>query len=143
MVAPYGPKANLTRVAPSISPFLKMTRKFLERISKWKRPKVIPGTEPLDGLEQHELLRGHTYLVKELKPKCSFQMFASLVKSKCSECEHSEAFPCESIGCEECTLPCPCKNCKRTRAQGLCFTMYSPGDVRFKYTLQTGKFLHC
>ena len=113
-----------------------MTRTILDRMFKWKRPKVILGTEPLNGFDNQELLRGHTYLVKEPKPKCSFQMFASLIKGKCFECEHSEAFHCESIGCEECTLPCPCKNCKRTRAQGLCFTMYSPRDVRFKYTLQ-------
>ena len=65
------------------------------------------------------------------------KIFASLVKGKCQDCDHSEAFPCESIGCEGCTLLCTCKKCNRTRAQGLSFSMLFPEEIRMMYTLQT------
>ncbi|MDD2835016.1 MAG: DUF835 domain-containing protein [Methanothrix sp.] len=34
-------------------------------------------------------------------------------------------------------MPCTCKVCKHSRAQGLCFTMHSPQDIRLRYALQT------
>jgi len=110
---------------------------ILNRIRGWNKLDVKPGTEPLNGVEVHKLERGHSYLVKEPKPRFSFEIFTSLIKSKCPQCDHPGAFPCESIGCEQCSLNCPCKDCNYTRAQGLCFTMYSPKEVRQRYTLQT------
>ncbi|NPV63342.1 MAG: DUF835 domain-containing protein [Methanotrichaceae archaeon] len=76
-------------------------------------------------------------MVLESQAQHSFDIFISLIKGKCIECEHQGAFPCESIGCERCTLACPCAECKHLRAQGLCFTMRSPLDIRMSYALQT------
>ncbi|TRZ67788.1 MAG: DUF835 domain-containing protein [Methanothrix sp.] len=110
--------------------------KILSRLIQ-KKPEVIPATEPLNSVDYHELNRGNCYLVKEPKPKLSFEVFAATIKGKCPDCDHPEAFPCESIGCEECTLACPCKACRHTRAQGLCITMRSPETIRDEYFLQT------
>ncbi len=97
----------------------------------------MPVTEPLNHRACRDLARGSGYLVKESKTELGFEIFTSLVKGRCLNCSHHEAFPCESIGCESCTLFCNCKGCKYSRAQGLCFTMHSPVDIRLKYTLQT------
>jgi len=102
-----------------------------------RRPKVIPVTEPVTNFEGYRLKRGSSYLVKGPKPESSFEIFASMVKGICPECVQKEAFPCESIGCRECTLHCPCKHCMQPRAQGLCFTVSSPEEIRDKYLLQT------
>lgn len=102
-----------------------------------KKPKVIPVTEPVADFGGYRLKRGNCYLVKEPKPERSFEIFAAMVKGICADCEHSEAFPCESIGCRECTLHCPCKHCAHTRAQGLCLTMDSSEEIRQKHLLQT------
>jgi hypothetical protein len=102
-----------------------------------RKPLVIPATEPISQAINCEILRGSNYLVKEPRPEFSMRIFTSLVKGKCQDCDHTEAFPCESVGCERCTIQCTCKNCKRTRAQGLCFSMCSPEETRMMYTLQT------
>jgi hypothetical protein len=102
-----------------------------------RRPKVVPATEPVANFEGYKLKRGGSYLVKQTKPEDSFGIFASMVKGTCPECVQTAAFPCESIGCRECTLPCPCKHCTQARAQGLCFTVSSPEEIRDKYLLQT------
>jgi hypothetical protein len=102
-----------------------------------KKPEVIPSTEPVNHITCCDLVRGANYLVKEAKPEVSFETFVSFIKSRCLDCDHPEAFPCESIGCEACTLPCTCKECSNTRSQGLCFTMRSPEEIRQKYVLQT------
>jgi len=74
--------------------------------------------------------------VEGLKSDIAFNVFASIIRGACAECEHPEAFPCESIGCERCTLTCACKYCTQSRAQGLCFTINSPEEIRKKYLLQ-------
>lgn len=103
-----------------------------------RRLKVTPATEPVAvNFEGYRLKRGSCYLVKEPKPEKSFEIFTNMIKGICAECEQREAFPCESIGCEECTLSCPCNHCTRTRAQGLCLTMDSPEEARQKHLLQT------
>lgn len=98
---------------------------------------VVPTTEPLNSHVSRILTKGSSYLVKEQNGEKGFEIFVSLVKGRCNECEYLDSFPCESIGCERCKLPCTCKVCKHTRAQGLCFTMHSPQDIRLKYALQT------
>jgi hypothetical protein len=112
-----------------------MIEKLLRFIQRM--PQVIPATEPISNVINCDIARGSSYLVKELKVEFSMKIFASLVRGKCLDCDHSEAFPCESIGCEGCTLLCTCKNCNNTRAQGLCFSMRSPEETRLVYTLQT------
>ena len=112
-----------------------MIEKLLSFIQR--KPQVVPATEPISRVINCEIARGSNYLVKEAKMDLSMKIFASLVKGKCQDCDHSEAFPCESIGCEGCTLLCTCKSCNRTRVQGLCFSMRSPEETRMMYTLQT------
>lgn len=98
---------------------------------------VVPTTEPLNSHVCRDLTKGSCYLVKEQKAEVGFELFVSLVKGRCNDCDYLDSFPCESIGCERCKLPCPCKVCKHSRAQGLCFTMHSPQDIRLRYALQT------
>jgi len=98
---------------------------------------VVPTTEPLNSHVCRDLTKGSSYLVKEQKADIGFELFVSLVKGRCKDCEYLDSFPCESIGCERCKLPCTCKVCKNSRAQGLCFTMHSPQDIRLRYALQT------
>jgi hypothetical protein len=101
------------------------------------RPAVIPATEPLNSNACRDLAKGSSYLVKEPKAEFSFDLFVSLVKGRCSDCDYLDSFPCESIGCERCEISCSCKGCNHFRAQGLCFTMHSPQEIRLKYALQT------
>ena len=100
-------------------------------------PAIVPMTEPLNNHINRNLMKGSSYLVKEPKAEFSFELFVSLVKGRCSDCNYLDSFPCESIGCERCELLCPCKVCKHYRAQGLCFTMHSPQEIRLRYALQT------
>ncbi|MCZ7383877.1 MAG: DUF835 domain-containing protein, partial [Candidatus Methanoperedens sp.] len=102
-----------------------------------RRPKVVPATELLTNFDGYRLKRGGSYLVKEPKPERSFEIFANMVKGICAECPQTGAFPCESIVCMECTLSCPCKHCKHTRAQGLCFATDQPEGLMQRYLLQT------
>ncbi|OPX75938.1 MAG: hypothetical protein A4E44_01054 [Methanosaeta sp. PtaB.Bin018] len=110
--------------------------KEIFRIAR-RTPRVVPATEPLNHVIRRDLMRGSSYLVKEQRAELCFEIFVSLVKGRCTNCQHLDAFPCESIGCERCTLPCTCKECKNFRAQGLCFTINSPMEVRLRYALQT------
>ncbi|MFZ3147696.1 MAG: DUF835 domain-containing protein [Methanothrix sp.] len=112
-----------------------MIRSILTRLKI--APAVVPTTEPLNSHVSRNLTKGSSYLVKELKAEFSFDLFVSLVKGRCNDCDYLDSFPCESIGCERCKLPCTCKVCKHSRAQGLCFTMHSPQDIRLRYALQT------
>jgi len=102
-----------------------------------KGPRVVPSTEKITNFFGFKIKRGESYIIKEPKPERSFEIFVNMVKSICSECPQRGAFPCESIGCMECTFSCPCKSCKDTRAQGLCFTMDHPENLRQRYLLQT------
>ena len=100
-------------------------------------PRVVPETEPLNHHICYDLARGSCYLILEPKASFGFEVFTSLVKGRCLDCDHQEAFPCESIGCNRCSLPCTCKECRNARSQGLCFTLCSPMEIRLKYALQT------
>ncbi len=102
-----------------------------------RKPKVIPVTEPVANFDGARLKRGRSYIIRELKSEAAFEIFTSMIKGTCAECVQKEAFTCESIGCERCTLPCPCKYCRQSRAQGLCFTINSPEEIKQKYLLQT------
>ncbi len=111
---------------------------MIELLNFFKRlPKVIPVTEPVTNFEGTKLKRGRSYLIKELKSKAAFEIFVSMLKGTCAECQHPETFACESIGCERCSFPCSCKSCMQSRAQGLCFTINAPDEIRQKYLLQT------
>ncbi len=112
-----------------------MIKDFLSRLRLSYR--IVPNTEPLNHHISYNLARGSCYLLKEPKAEFSFDIFTSLVRGRCQGCDHQEAFPCESIGCNKCALPCPCKGCHHARAQGLCFTMHSPMEIRLRYALQT------
>jgi hypothetical protein len=105
------------------------------------KPEIYPSTEPLSLLTSQRLERGTSYLIKDEGSDKGLEIFRSLVTGRCIDCTKSEAFSCESIGCEGCTLICPCRDCREVRAQGLCLTIRSPGEIRRKYTLQTTPIL--
>lgn len=102
-----------------------------------RKQNVIPVTEPIANFDGVRLIRGRCYVVKETRSDSAYHIFVSIIRSACAECSHSETFPCESIGCEICTLSCPCKKCIYSRAQGVCFTTRSPAEIREKYLIQT------
>lgn len=85
------------------------------------------------------LLHRYVYLVEEPKPDYSFAMFSDILKGRCFDCANDESFPCESLECSSCGLPCPCKQCKKygSRPQGVVVTRQLPKDVRSKYFIQT------
>ena len=87
----------------------------------------------------YELLHRRAYLVEEEKPELSFDIFADILKGRCFDCEDDESFPCESIDCSQCMLPCPCRECTKyaSRAQGLIVTRQYPGDIRSQLFIQT------
>lgn len=88
---------------------------------------------------QYKLLRRLVYLVEEPKPDFAFKMFTDILKGRCYDCEEDESFPCESIDCTSCGLPCPCHTCTKykTRTQGLIVTRQFPIEVRKKHYIQT------
>jgi len=88
---------------------------------------------------KYKLLLRHAYLVEEPKPDFAFKMFTDILKGRCNECENDDSFPCESIDCSACGLPCPCHNCTKyeSRPQGLIVTRQLAKDIREKYYLQT------
>jgi len=98
---------------------------------------VVPATEPLNSDVCQELPKARSYLIEEEKAKAAFELFTSLVTGRCSNCDCMDSFPCESIGCEDCQISCSCKSCRSFRAQGLCFTMRFPQEIRLAYALQT------
>jgi hypothetical protein len=91
----------------------------------------------------YRLLHRHVYLVEEEKPDFSFKMFADILKGRCFDCENDDSFPCESIECSTCRLPCPCRTCTKykSRAQGLVVTRQYPHEVRSKFFIQTTPIL--
>lgn len=102
-----------------------------------KIPKIVLSMEKVTNFNGFRLKTGESYLIKEPKPERSFEIFANMVKGICEDCPQKGAFPCENIGCNECTFSCPCKQCGHARAQGLCFTRDRPDGFREKYLLQT------
>lgn len=91
----------------------------------------------------YELLLRRIYLVEEEKPELSFDMFVDILKGRCFDCENDESFPCESLDCTHCMLPCPCRECRKysSRAQGLIVTRQYPDDIRSQFYLQTTPIL--
>lgn len=106
---------------------------------------ATPATERLvsSSKAKFNLLHRYVYLVEEPKPDYSFAMFSDILKGRCFDCENDESFPCESLECSTCGLPCPCKQCKRygSRPQGMIVTRQFPKDVRSKYFIQTTPIL--
>ena len=92
---------------------------------------------------QYHLLQRRVYLVEEPKPVFSLKLFADILKGRCYDCEDDDSFTCESLDCGACSLPCPCKGCKKykSRTQGLVVTRLFPTDVRKRYFLQTTPIL--
>lgn len=106
-----------------------------------RRPIRAPVSERLasSSKAKYKLFHRYVYLVEEPKPEFSFNVFSDVLKGRCLDCENDESFPCESLDCSACGLPCPCKQCKkyRSRPQGLIVTRQFPKHVRSKYFLQT------
>ncbi len=116
-----------------------MIKELLFRLKR--KPEIYPSTEALSYPTSQRLERGSSYLIKGQRSDEGLEIFQSLVKGRCIDCDQSEAFSCDSIGCEGCTLNCTCRDCRKVRAQGLCFTIHSPEEIRRKYTLQTTPIL--
>lgn len=87
----------------------------------------------------YELLHRRVYLIEEEKPDLAFEMFVDILRGRCFDCENDESFPCESLDCDSCGLPCPCRECTKyaSRAQGLVVTRQYPNDLRSGLYLQT------
>lgn len=85
------------------------------------------------------LIHRRIYLVEEEKPVLSLGMFVDTLRGRCYDCEDDESFPCESLDCSTCRLPCPCRECSKyaSRAQGLLVTRQHPQEIRSKFYLQT------
>ncbi len=102
---------------------------------------VEPVTERLASAAKakYNLLLRRVYLVEEAKPDFSLKLFADILKGRCYDCEDDQSFPCESLDCGACALPCPCKKCKKypSRIQGLIVTRLYPKEVRKRLYLQT------
>lgn len=106
---------------------------------------VTPAPETLasGSKAKHMLLQRRAYLVEEPKPIFAFTLFADTIRGRCFDCEDDESFSCESLGCISCSLPCPCRSCRkyRSRAQGLIVTRQFPNEIRKKYSLHTTPIL--
>jgi len=87
----------------------------------------------------YRLFLRYVYLVEEPKPEFSFRLFADILKGRCWDCQNDNSFPCESIDCTQCKLPCPCRECQKymSRPQGLIVSRQFPNEIRAKYYLQT------
>ncbi|UCE80320.1 MAG: DUF835 domain-containing protein [Methanobacteriota archaeon] len=87
----------------------------------------------------YELLHRRIYLIEEEKSNLAFEMFVDILRGRCFDCENDESFPCESLDCDSCGLPCPCKRCMKysSRAQGIVITRRYPNEIREDHYLQT------
>jgi len=87
----------------------------------------------------YRLLPKHVYLIEEPRPDFTFKVFNEVLKSRCYDCENADSFPCESLACTTCSLPCPCRSCSKysSRAHGIVVTRQFPREVRTRYFLQT------
>lgn len=114
---------------------------FAYSIARGEMAMVMPASERLTSKSKakYRLLSRHAYLVEEPKPEFAFKMFSEILKARCWDCQNDESFPCESLDCSSCKLPCPCRECKkyRSRPQGLVVTRQFPKEVRAQYFLQT------
>lgn len=85
---------------------------------------------------EDDFSEGKTYLLKGEDAGNSFETFTKLCREKCYGCINPNAFPCEAINCESCTLVCPCKSCTKSRSKGLCITAEKTDDIRKNHPLQ-------
>lgn len=106
---------------------------------------AAPRTEAMvsSSKASYKLVHRYVYLVEEEKPEFSFKMFTDILKGRCYDCENDDSFPCESLECGTCSLPCPCRSCTKyeSRSQGLIVTRQYPNDVRSRYFIQTTPIL--
>lgn len=104
-----------------------------------------PAAERLvsSSKSNYRLFLRYVYMVEEPKPDFSFKLFADILKGRCWDCQNDDSFPCESLDCTQCSLPCPCRQCQKymSRPQGLVVTRQFPNDVRSKHFLQTTPIL--
>ena len=114
---------------------------FAYSIAKGQMVMMAPAAEAMTSSEkaQYKLMHRRVYLVEEAKPDFSFTIFADILKGRCFDCENDDSFPCESLECTSCKLPCPCRECKKykSRPQGLIVTRQFPNDVRKEHYIQT------
>jgi len=114
---------------------------FAFSIARGQMVMAVPAQEKLlsSSKAKYRLLQRFVYLVVEPKPDFAFRIFTDVLKGRCTDCDNDDSFPCESLDCASCTLPCPCKGCKKykSRPQGLIVTRQYPHEVRAKYFLQT------
>jgi hypothetical protein len=118
---------------------------FAFSIARGKMVMAAPTPERLlsSSKARYKLLHRFIYIVEEPKPNFAFKIFTDILKGRCSDCDDDDSFPCESLDCASCKLPCPCRNCKkyRSRPQGMIVTRQFPHEVRAKYFLQTTPIL--
>ncbi|MBU1914652.1 MAG: DUF835 domain-containing protein, partial [Candidatus Thermoplasmatota archaeon] len=114
---------------------------FAFAIARGQMVMAAPVQEKLSSSSKakYRLLQRFVYMVVEPKPDFAFTIFTDVLKGRCIECANDDSFPCESLDCASCKLPCPCRECKKykSRPQGLIVTRQYPHEVRAKYFLQT------
>jgi len=144
-----GPFANLSSDIASLSFTVGVAISGLLFATAIARGQMVMTAAPVaerlvsSSKARFNLLHRYVYLVEEPKPDYSFAMFSDILKGRCFDCENDESFPCESLECSSCGLPCPCKQCKRyrSRPQGIIVTRQFPKDVRSRYFIQTTPIL--
>ena len=104
-----------------------------------------PSAERLisSAKSRYRLLHKRVYLVEEPKPVFAFRMFSDVIKGRCFDCATDDSFSCESLDCNSCSLPCPCRTCGKyqSRTQGLIITRQYPDEVRKEHFMQTTPIL--
>ncbi len=114
---------------------------FAYSIARGQMVMAVPVQEKLlsSSKAKYKLHHRFVYLVVEPKPDFAFKIFTDVLKGRCTDCANDDSFPCESLDCASCKLPCPCRGCSkyRSRPQGLIVTRQFPHEVRAKYYLQT------
>jgi hypothetical protein len=114
---------------------------FAFSIARGQMVMAMPVQEKMlsSSKAKYKLLHRFVYLVVEPKPDFAFKIFTDVLKGRCTDCANDDSFPCESLDCASCKLPCPCSGCSkyRSRPQGLIVTRQFPHEVRAKHYLQT------
>ncbi len=109
---------------------------FAFSIARGQMVMAVPTQEKLlsSSKAKYKLLHRFIYMVEEPKPDFAFKIFTDILKGRCTDCGNDDSFPCESLDCTSCKLPCPCRNCMkyRSRPQGLIITRQFPHQVRAK-----------
>ncbi len=118
---------------------------FAAAIASGRMVIATPQAETMvsSSKSKYNLLRRNVYLVNEPKADFSFKMFTDVLKGRCYDCQDDHSFTCESIACDQCKLPCPCRECSKyeSRSQGLIVTRRFPNEIRKTYLIQTTPIL--